>query len=330
MYRVLSVFAVIGLVMFGAVTTLAAGPGGAAPDSNPHGRILGVQPVHNNSRPSGGGTGNLLYHAGGQVQTGTHHTYSIYWGTNFTYANTTTYQSLIDGYFQNVAADSGKTSNVYYSDTQYYQTINSITTPITYSEAFGGTYSDPVLPTSSGCSSTAGGSLCVSDAQVQAEVAKARAVNGWPDGLNSEYFVFLANGVSTCTSSRSCAFSQFCAYHSHYADAAGNNVLYANQPFTGYNLTACSGAVGSPNQNAAADATISVVSHEANETITDGLGNAWYDSSGNENGDKCAYKYGTALGVVNGGNYNQGIGTGKYELQQEWSNQSSGCVLTNL
>jgi hypothetical protein len=148
--------------------------------------------------------------------------------------------------------------------------------------------------------------------------------------LNSEFFVFLANGVSTCTSSRSCAFSQFCAYHSHYVDGAGNNVLYANQPFTGYNLTACSGAVGSPNNNAAADATISVVSHEANETITDGLGNAWYDSSGNENGDKCAYKYGTALGVINGGNYNQGIGTGKYELQQEWSNQSSGCVLTNL
>jgi len=330
LYRVLSVFAVIGLVMFGAVTTLAAGPGGAAPDSNPHGRILGIQPVHNNSRPSGGGTGNLLYHAGGQVQTGTHHTYSIYWGTNFTYANTTTYQSLIDGYFQNVAADSGKSSNVYYSDTQYYQTINSITTPITYSEAFGGTYSDPALPTSSGCSSTAGGSLCVSDGQVQAEVAKARAANNWPDGLNSEFFVFLANGVSTCTSSRSCAFSQFCAYHSHYVDGAGNNVLYANQPFTGYNLTACSGAVGSPNNNAAADATISVVSHEANETITDGLGNAWYDSSGNENGDKCAYKYGTALGVVNGGDYNQGIGTGKYELQQEWSNQSSGCVLTNL
>jgi len=85
---------------------------------------------------------------------------------------------------------------------------------------------------------------------------------------------------------------------------------------------------GPPNNNAAADATISVVSHEANETITDGLGNAWYDSSGNENGDKCAYNYGTALGSINGGQYNQNIGTGHYEMQQEWSNRSSGCVLT--
>ncbi len=80
--------------------------------------------------------------------------------------------------------------------------------------------------------------------------------------------------------------------------------------------------------NAPADATISVVSHEANETITDGLGNAWYDTSGNENGDQCAYKYGTALGSINGGQYNQNIGTGHYEMQQEWSNHSSGCVLT--
>jgi len=326
-HRIFSVFAVMGLLLFGAMTTQAAAPG-AAPDSNPHGRFLGIVPVHNNSRPSGGGTSNLVYHAGGQVQTGTHHTYSIYWGADFSYNGATTYQPLIDGYFQNVAADSGKTSNVYYSDTQYYQTLNSTTTPITYSEAFGGTYSDPTLPASNGCSSTAGGSICVSDAQLQAEVAKARAANGWPDGLNAEYFVFLANGASTCISSRSCAFSQFCAYHSHYLDASGNDVLYANQPFTGHNLSACSGAVGSPNNNAAADATISVVSHEANETITDGLGNAWYDTSGNENGDKCAYKYGTALGSINGGQYNQNIGTGRYEMQQEWSNRSSGCVLT--
>ena len=28
------------------------------------------------------------------------------------------------------------------------------------------------------------------------------------------------------------------------------------------------------------------------------------------------------------GQYNQVIGTGKYYLQQEWSNNSKGCVLT--
>ncbi len=282
-------------------------------------------------------TGNLVYHAGGAVQTATPRTtYAIYWGSTFAYNGipgtgaTNSYQTLINGYFGNVAADSGKTSNVYYSDTQYYQTIGGLTTYIPYSESFNATtYSDPALPTTNGCASTAGGTVaCVSDAQVQVEVAKAIAANHWPTGMDAEYFVFLANGVSTCSGS-SCFVSQFCAYHAHYMDSStGQNVLYANMPFSGYQLGSCSGASGTPNGNAAADATISTTSHEANETITDALGNAWFDRSGNENGDKCAYNYGTRLGVITGGDYNQTIGSGHYEMQQEWSNKSSGCVLT--
>lgn len=103
-------------------------------------------------------------------------------------------------------------------------------------------------------------------------------------------------------------------------------MLYANQPYTGHNLSAC-GSGQAPNGDAAADSTLSVVSHEANETITDPLLNAWYDAQGNENGDKCAWTFGTPLGGTNGSYYNQVIGTGKYYLQREWSNASSSCVL---
>ena len=73
---------------------------------------------------------------------------------------------------------------------------------------------------------------------------------------------------------------------------------------------------------------LSVVSHEANETITDALGNAWYDAAGYENGDKCAWNFGTQLGGGTGTHYNQVINGHHYELQQEWSNYSSRCVLT--
>lgn len=284
--------------------------------------VPGKDGVSSPTRPAA--TSNLVYHSGGTVQVGTHHTYAIYWGSSFS----TNYKSIINGYFANVAADSGHTSNVYYSDTQYYQTISGVKTYISYSEQYNGSWSDTVLPSSSGCSSTAGGTTkCVSDAQVQAEVTKAINANGWPRGLTNEYFVFLGNGISTCYNSSSCAFTAFCAYHSNYGSGS-SNTLYANMPYTGHNLGACSGASGSPNGDAAADATISVTSHEANETITDALGNAWYDRSGNENGDKCAYNYGTRLGTINGGDYNQNIGSGHYELQQEWSNYSSRCVLT--
>ena len=73
-----------------------------------------------------------------------------------------------------------------------------------------------------------------------------------------------------------------------------------------------------------------MVSHEHNEAITDPLGNAWYDSRGYENGDKCAWTFGTALGTTGLGQYNQAIGNGKYYLQREWSNKTSSCVLTGL
>ena len=53
------------------------------------------------------------------------------------------------------------------------------------------------------------------------------------------------------------------------------------------------------------------VTHETREAVTDPLGNAWYDSSGNEADDKCAW---TSLFLENG-----------YGYQPEWSNAIGGC-----
>ena len=308
MRKITSIFgilAALALLLTGTVSSAFAN----APEIH-HGNAF--THVRNAARP--GGSGNLSYHSG-PVQTGTHNTYAIYWGSSFSSG----YSSIINSYFTNVAAASGQTTNVYYSDTQYY---NSAGTHITYSEHFGGSWNDTALPSSSGCSSTAGGSLCVSDAQLQSEVSKAIAANSWPTGLGAEYFVFLANGVSTCIGS-SCAFSQFCAYHSNYT-LNGASVLYANMPYTGHNSAAC-GSGQSPNGNADADSTLNVTSHEANETITDALGSAWYDRSGNENGDKCAWNFGSPTG-----NYNQTINGAHYYLQGEWSNAhnsgAGGCT----
>ncbi len=96
-----------------------------------------------------------------------------------------------------------------------------------------------------------------------------------------------------------------------------------------YAQTAPSGCGTSqhPN-NSDADPEINVISHEHNEAITDQQGSAWYDRTGYENGDKCAWNFGSAIGSTSYGQYNQAIGTGFYYLQQEWSNASSGCVLT--
>jgi len=118
-----------------------------------------------------------------------------------------------------------------------------------------------------------------------------------------------------------------CAYHSWFGSGA-STTLYANMPFAALVPSACSPSQ-SPNGNAA-DATINVLSHEHNEAITDPNGNAWFDLLGYENGDKCAWTFGTPLGSTSFGQYNQAIGTGKYYLQQEWSNSTNSCVLTGL
>jgi hypothetical protein len=281
---------------------------------NPAGNILGV--VHARAAGKLGGNGNLTYHNGRVMHANTVH--AIYWVPNG-YSVSPNYRSVIDGFFANVASDSGAASNVYYSDTQYYD----LTAPIAYSSQFAGSVVDTNPFPASGCRDRYT-SVCLTDAQLQSEVTRERSANSWPSGLNDIYFIFTPKNVGSCFGS-SCAYSYFCAYHSQIG--SGNTAtLYANMPYAAYVPSAC-GAGQSPNGDDA-DSTLNVTSHEHNETITDPLGTAWFDRNGNENGDKCAWSFGTALGSTATGAYNQVIGTGRYYLQQEWSNRSSGCVLT--
>jgi hypothetical protein len=329
--RLTSFLAVGAAFAFSALPTMAQ----TNPTIRSSGQTLGAIPVASQgglgaTSPDGAGRnlglGNLRYHSGGSVQTGTHNTYAIYWNP-WGSTDNSTYQSTINQYFSDVASDSGKTTNVYYSDTQYYQTIGGTTTHITYSEHFAGSAVDTTTPTSSGCTDTSGGTLgCVTDAQLQTEIETVRAQKGWPTGPTNEYFVFLGKGVSDCASDGSCFGSTWCAYHGSYS-VSGKTVIYANMPYTGQVGSAC-GSKQSPNANQDADSTINVTSHEANESITDYLGNAWYDYAGYENGDKCAWTFGSYQGTP-GAEYNQTINGHHYYLQGEWSNAHSKCVWSN-
>jgi hypothetical protein len=300
---------------------------GKSADTPPGGgtRIFGVVWARGQaSSHLSSGAGNLSYHNGPVMHTNT--TYAIYW-VPAGYTVSANYVSLINGFFQNVAADSGKTSNVYYATTQYYDNTNG---HILYSSSFGGFVVDTDPLPASGCSDSYT-TVCLSDAQIQAEIDKVATAQGWSRSGN-EFFMLTAKGIGSCAGS-SCAFSQYCAYHSNFAATAGDT-LYANMPYADTVPAACD--AGQRPNNDDADPEINVISHEHNETITDMHGNAWYDKRGYEDGDKCAWNFGTALGSTgstgsaSNSEYNQVIGTGKYYLQQEWSNKSSKCVLTGL
>jgi hypothetical protein len=61
----------------------------------------------------------------------------------------------------------------------------------------------------------------------------------------------------------------------------------------------------------------SVMVHEVDETLTDPTFNAWYDSTGAESADKCAWSFGKTLRVGTS-QYNVTLGSIKYLIQQDW------------
>jgi hypothetical protein len=317
MRRTFVTLVAIGLLVLAVAPVAAAPPTPGDPAG--HGKALGVVPAKNQASHRPGSANNLSYHGGPVMQTNA--VYALYWAPGGAFAGSANYQNVIDGFFTNVAKASGSTSNVYDSDTQY---TNAAGAHIAYISTFTGAIVDTNAFPANGCTDRYT-SVCLTDAQISAEINAVIAARGLPRGTGTLYFLFTPKNVGSCYDAADCAFTQYCAYHSWFNSGSGLT-LYANMPYADTVPAACD--AGQHPNNDEADATINVTSHEHNEGITDEQGSAWYDNQGYEDGDKCAWTFGTALGNTGSGQYNQAIGTGKYYLQREWSNHSSGCVLT--
>jgi hypothetical protein len=313
-FSIILLIVVLGLSVVGAAS--ASGDGPTDPTAPVSGGMGGVVPPHDQvGLVSSFAFIPVTYHGGPVMHT--NKTYTIYWNpTGYTMASS--YRSLINRYFVDVAAASGLTSNVYYSDTQYY---GPGAVHILYSSTYGGTYNDThAFPATNGCALVSGMTKCLSDPQLRTEISRVIALNGWVANASTQFFIFTPNHVRSCFGS-SCSFTSFCAYHSYYG-----NVIYANQPYAYAVPSACgiNYATSTPPNGFAVDSTLSVASHEHKEAITDPHLNAWYDSSGNETSDKCAWTFGTITA-----GHNQLIHGHYYILQRSWSNYlSHGCVLT--
>jgi hypothetical protein len=120
------------------------------------------------------------------------------------------------------------------------------------------------------------------------------------------YFVFTSNFPSG---------GNFCAWQGA-TSVGGTPIAVAYMPNT-TNVAGCNpqnlyGLSGSEGLRSLANVT----AHEFMEAITDPLISAWYDSSGSEIGDKCAWKFAAPVS----------LGGSSWQLQEEWSNAVSGCV----
>jgi hypothetical protein len=166
-------------------------------------RILGVHRILGTPEsiaPQLGGS-KLLYH-GGPVEH-TNKVYAIYW-IPAGYTVSTNYVSLINRFFGDVAADSGKTTNVYYSDTQYTDTTGAVQ----YNSTFAGSVTDTNPLPASGCTDTAT-SVCLTDVQIQSEIQNVVAAQGWVANPTTEFIMFTAKGIGGCfdsTNTDKCAW----------------------------------------------------------------------------------------------------------------------------
>jgi len=302
--------------------------GAKAPKRKPHGRLPGV------ACPDP--TCNLTYH-GGALMIGPHTTHVVYWAPPGSTV-TANYHTLIERYLTDVAADSGRATNVYATDTQY---DDSTSTFIQYQQTFAGALIDTnAFPaTQAGCPLTDGTNTatnCVTETQQATELDDFIQANSLPRGLDDIYFFVLPDQVETCVDDfSSCGNflntspNRYCAYHSSFNIGGHGLTLWANQPYIGFAGNHCnSGSANARPNGDLTDHELNVISHEHNETITDPTGAGWFDTNGaGENGDKCNFDFGTRIGTTGTGDYNQLVNHNTYEVQQEWSNAITGCAL---
>jgi hypothetical protein len=318
----------LGVIMATAAVVAATATAGSPDPSGPatgRAQALGMVPTWaaslatpwaNGAYRATYGSGQLLNHGGPTMTTNS--TYAIYWNpSGYSQSLPSGYDTLVNRYFTDVAADSGKTSNVYYTATQY--------SGINYSSHFNGSGLDTNPLPANGCSAYSGVSKCLTTSQLEAEVSSYVTSHGLPKGPTVQYFLFTAPGVGSCDGSQ-CAYTYYCAYHS-WTGSGSSEIIWANQPYV-ENVSGCD--AGHHPNSLPGDAVLNVVSHEHNEAITDENGNAWYDRRGYENGDKCAWSWGAWLGGSGSTVYNQMINGNHYTLQLEYSNADRGCVQSGV
>ncbi|MEY2424138.1 MAG: hypothetical protein QOI95_4205 [Acidimicrobiaceae bacterium] len=245
-------------------------------------------------------TNGISYH-GGPVMLGTTKAYVIWYGN---WADNTATTILTD-LFTSIGG-----SHYFNINTTY---VNGTGGRVSNSVAYGGSTTDAYSR-----------GTALSDAGVQGVVSDAVTAGRLPKDANGVYFVLTSADVNETSG----FLTQYCGWHTH-GTISGSDLKYSfvGDPTRG--MSACAAQGTSPNGNAPADAMASVIAHELEETVTDPDLNAWYDSRGYENADKCAWTFGTTYTTSNGSKANMTLGTRNYLIQRNWLNASGGlCALT--
>jgi len=246
------------------------------------------------AKPGGGGGGGstLLVLHNGNVLT-TSKVAAIFWGANWN--NASFAGDVISGLDQFYAGWSGSNYNAI--NTEFYGNNGQITNVSSYL----GHSIDATTPPSK----------ALSVSQAVAEVCSMTGNNPDP---NAMYAIYTQNYPS--------GRLNYCAWHSYGTCSGGKAVQVAYFP----NVSGQAGCdpadtYGTGHSQALA-ALANVSGHELAETITDPRNGGWYDASGAENADKCAWSFNGPVTLKNGS---------IWKIQMNWSNAAytNGTGLPN-
>ncbi len=241
-------------------------------------------------------------------------------------------------YFTDLQHDSGGNQNVDSIDPQYNDLTGAVAR---YDVRFGGILVDRNPYPASQCPAASPVTNCLTDGQIQQEIASFVTSHHLPTDLSHEYFLLTPPHVESCFSGNpatnydGCSAGEplniaaYCAYHGN--TTTSTMVFYANMPYDADNPLCEDGNY--PNGLISDGEINGGLSHEHNESVTDPIPNdAWTNGSGAEHGeevgDQCeSGQMGTPLGTApNGSPYNQVINGHFYWYQEEWSNFTHSCV----
>jgi Phosphate-induced protein 1 conserved region len=283
-----ALIAVLGLSAFSQYGDIYKIPHGINPHSNSQ-IWPGFALTTGNTRK----TTAMNYYGGPMIETPTIY---IIWYGNWNQANgsdTPAGQQIIKDWAVSIG-------NTPYYDLNKSLSINGY--DLTGAVAYGGETSD------------AGTATTLSDADIQAIVNRnVGSGKPLPYNANGVYFVVTSSNVNE--SSGFC--TNYCGWHT-YGNVTAGHVRYSFVGNAKRCLSACSAQSSvSPNNNPGVDGAVSVLSHELEEAATDPDINAWLDSRGYENADKCAWTFGHAqYQTANGAWANMSFGGRDWLIQR--------------
>jgi len=239
--------------------------------------MLGVHQARGASPFGGGGSPLMTWHSGAIMQSAV--VQAIYWGaswasSSFTGDKITGLQSFYEGYGG---------SNYAGASTEYAGSNGQVGAGVTYAGSIVDTSAAP---------------------------ARAPKVSAIGDEVCKTITNPVANGYYPVYVDTKRGSAGYCAWHSY-----GTCGTVPVQIAFFFNLDGDPGcdpqdATTGHSQGLAALGNVSA--HELSEAMTDPRNGGWYDSGGNENGDKCAWTFNVpSVGLANGSSW---------KLQGEWSN----------